>query len=131
MQKALFALLSSPLFESMTCTLNLPYHTLSGINTFLQPQRVILPYTFHLHDAFLLNLTLLPFPNLPLIAVSQRLPHKLPLRKAQPPLTRLSIAVFLIYPRQQPGSEFLAHLSEVLAEDFGVLAVAGRFEDLV
>lgn len=57
-------------------------------------------------------------PKTPLTHKSQRLPHKLPLRKAQPPFTRLPITYtrrILIYPRQQSRSEFLSYLGEVLA----------------
>lgn len=39
-------------------------------------------------------------PKTPLTHKSQRLPHKLPLRKAQPPFTRLAVAALFIYPSQ-------------------------------
>lgn len=68
--------------------------------------------------------TILSFPPL------QTLPHKLPLRKAQPPLTR-HIRTTLINPRQQSLRQLLSNLHQVLLQDLCVLAVLWRLEHLV
>jgi hypothetical protein len=60
---------------------------------------------------------------------SQTLPHKLPLRKAQPPLTR-PIRPILIYPRQQPTRQLLPYLREILSEGFCFLAIGRGVEHL-
>jgi len=70
----------------------------------------------------------------PISSPSQTLPHKLPLRKAQPPLTRpitLIPTPILIDPRQQPTRQFLPHLHQILFQCLCFLSVSRWVEHLV
>lgn len=66
-----------------------------------------------------------PFPSL-----LQTLPHKLPLRKAQPPFTRRSCPI-LKNPRQQPHSQLLPNLTQIHLQRLGFVPVGWRVEHLV
>ena len=60
----------------------------------------------------------------------QTLPHKLPLSKAQPPLTR-HIRSPLINLRQQSLCQLLSNLHQVLLQNLSVLAVLWSLKHLV
>ena len=72
-----------------------------------------------------------PFPSSSLsFHRLQTLSHKLPLREAQPPLTR-HIRAPLINPRQQSLCQLLSNLHQVLFQNLRVLAILWRLEHLV
>ena len=60
----------------------------------------------------------------------QALTHKLPLRKAQPPLARL-IRSILIDPCQQSNRQLLSNLHQVLLQHLRILTVRRRLKHLV
>lgn len=82
-----------------------------------------------IHDIALYTSPSFP-PSSPFFHRLQTLPHKLPLREAQPPLTR-HIRTTLIDPRQQSLCQLLSNLHQVLFQDFRVLAILWRLEHLV
>jgi hypothetical protein len=61
---------------------------------------------------------------------SQLLPHKPPLCKAQPPLTR-PLRTSLIHPRQQPLRQLLPHLPQILPQRLRFLPCCRSCEHLV